>query len=95
MYKVALVYQLRNADFFRRGGKLGYPEKRIQHHLHESHKTTLSLTADRPIFLPVGCQLYAYLVLLLLNPWSWEFPVTVSQLRSRSYTGVAHILFCL
>ena len=27
MYKVALVYQLRNADFFRRGGKLGYPER--------------------------------------------------------------------
>ena len=28
MYKVALVYQLRNADFFRRGGKLGYPKKK-------------------------------------------------------------------
>ena len=95
MYKVALVYQLRNADFLGEVENWGTRKKWIQHHLHESHKTTLSLTADRPIFLPVGCQLYAYLVLLLLNPWSWEFPVTVSQPRSRSYTEVAHILFCL
>jgi len=27
MYKVALVYQLRNAELCRRGGELGYPEE--------------------------------------------------------------------
>ena len=56
MYKAALVYQLRNAEFFL--GEVenwGTRKKWIQHHLHESPKTTFSLTVDRPIFLPVGC----------------------------------------
>ena len=55
MFKVALVYHLEMMNFLGEVENWGTRKKWIQHPLHESHKTTFSLTADSPFFFPVGC----------------------------------------